>query len=217
MKPRTGKCARPKAHRGIRWGDNPPFSSLMRHIEFGFCSERDTFGNSPKTHTVTPKPLPSLEKLNDLFVCHADIGEISWRVPRRAGKDRFRKYAGHLNKSTGYRMIHINRGTYRIHRIIWKMVTGKDPVADIDHINCNPLDNRFSNLREATRRQNIWNKKRKTTQLKGITQIRPNRWHARIRINGKNAYLGTFPTPELAHEAYWRKAQEIHGPFARRD
>lgn len=41
------------------------------------------------------------------------------------------------------------------------------------------------------------------------------RWGARIRINKQLIYLGTFDTPEIAHEAYCKAAVELRGEFAR--
>ena len=37
---------------------------------------------------------------------------------------------------------------------------------------------------------------------------------AQIVINYKKQYLGTFPTPEEAHEAYKAKHLELHGEFS---
>jgi hypothetical protein len=35
------------------------------------------------------------------------------------------------------------------------------------------------------------------------------RWAARLRINGKNKYLGIFKNEKKAHEAYINKLKEI--------
>jgi hypothetical protein len=165
-----------------------------------------------------PAPLPSLDRLNELFVYHADVGEISWAKPTRGG--RRKKYVGCLDRSRGYRRVWIGKHFYVLHRIIWKMATGRDPLFGIDHINGNPADNRISNLREATCNQNNWNRrieKRNSTGLKGVRKNKHGSYVAQIAFHGKKIYLGSFDTPARAHDAYWMKAQELFGDFARRE
>ena len=57
----------------------------------------------------------------------------------------------HLNRW----QVGFNGKTYSVHRIIWTMFNGQIP-ADrcINHINCNPSDNRIQNLELATPQQN---------------------------------------------------------------
>lgn len=88
----------------------------------------------------------------------------------------------------------------------------------VDHIDGNGLNNRRSNLRLASHRQNLWNqrmRKDNTAGFKGITAYGTNKWRAQIRSNGKRLHLGTFDTPEEAHEAYCTAARELFGEFAR--
>ena len=77
----------------------------------------------------------------------------------------------------------IDRITYRAHRIIWLMVTGNDPADSlIDHIDGNPHNNKFANLRIATSRQNQCNQKIRrdnTSGLKGVSwDSKRNKWLA---------------------------------------
>ena len=57
--------------------------------------------------------------------------------------------AGGVSKQ-GYRMVTISGVKYYAHRLAWFYVTGEWP-ADMDHANQNKLDNRWQNLRQATR------------------------------------------------------------------
>ena len=89
------------------------------------------------------------------------------------------------------------------------MVTGKDPVANIDHINGIRHDNRIANLREATHAQNCRNRVAKVGRLepKGVYLSR-GRYHVKIGI-------GSYDTMEEASAAYERVARLLYGEFAR--
>lgn len=86
-----------------------------------------------------------------------------------------------------------------------------------DHANCNGLDNRLVNLRPATRAENAYNRRIQRDNRRGLKGIVPagRRWVAQARVRGKQIYLGTFDTPEIAHEAYCKAIKELHGEFAR--
>lgn len=92
----------------------------------------------------------------------------------------------------------------------------------VDHRNRDPLDNRRSNLRVATRSQNGANRladRRKageTSRFKGVAWDRARgRWHAWIHVDGKTRSLGRHSTEEAAAAAYNAAAMEAWGEFAR--
>ena len=86
-----------------------------------------------------------------------------------------------------------------------------------DHWNQNTLENTRANLRLCNNSQNQHNvglSVKNTSGLKGI-QITPRgRWLARIRVNGRLIYLGTYDAPELAAAAYDSAAMRYFGEFA---
>ena len=101
----------------------------------------------------TPKPTPSQEYLCSVLHYEPDTGVFTWtnkkyHIGRTAG----------ANTAYGYRTIHIDGQNYFAHRIAFKMMEGREPLEEIDHINNDGTDNRWSNLREATRSENLLNR-----------------------------------------------------------
>ena len=96
-------------------------------------------------------------------------------------------------------------------------MTGKWPEHEVDHINCDPSEARFCNLRQATRSQNEANKRPKR-ETKGIYVYESGTcktYYVRVRINGTLRHLGTFKTQKEAQAAYNNAASNMYGSFAR--
>lgn len=115
-----------------------------------------------------------------------------------------------------YILIQIWGKKYRAHRLAWFYVTGRWPTKIIDHEDNDGLNNRWLNLREATRSQNGANSRGRRPGLKGAYwHKKSNRWFSVIAANGARSFLGYFANEREAHEAYVRAAKEVHGQFAR--
>lgn len=88
----------------------------------------------------------------------------------------------------------------------------------VDHIDCNGLNNRNSNLRLCTYAQNACNKRPKHnsgSKYKGISfHRRDKKWEVQICHNGKFKYLGGYDSEIDAATAYDRKAEQLFGEFA---
>ena len=107
-----------------------------------------------------------------------------------------------------------------MHQLIMPAVDGLEP----DHINGNGLDNRRSNLRLATRSQNMSNAAKyrtrdgmaPTSSFKGVWRGHTcKRWCATISPKGKRINLGRFASERDAALAYNEAAKEYFGEFAR--
>ncbi len=90
----------------------------------------------------------------------------------------------------------------------------------VDHINGDGLDNRRSNLRQATHSQNMANKRLYRNNTSGFKGVSRNRgkgrpWRASIRANNVRYRLGNHDTPEAAARAYDAAALKRFGEFAR--
>jgi hypothetical protein len=158
------------------------------------------------------RPLPSPATLWDLFDYKPLTGELVWKEklnPRIKLDVAAGCYTGR-----NAREVTIDNCKYLAHRLIWAWVTGVDPVTSLlDHKNRNPKDNRFWNLRLATQSQNMSNVTHTNpTGYKGV-QRSGSRYIARLRINNKVTYLGTFSTAAEAGAAYLAAATKLHGEF----
>jgi hypothetical protein len=145
-------------------------------------------------------------------------GHFHWKVVSHLRPDMIGVRAG-CPSSTGHRLISVNRKKYCEHRLAWLFMTGAWPERYIDHINGDPADNRWCNLREADHFQNIQNSKlskRNSSGFKGVWwDARRHKWTAQIMARRRQKYLGQFDTPEEAHAAYQAAAIRLHGEFAR--
>src|SRR5579859_3355628 len=83
-------------------------------------------------------------------------GEFRW-LETSNGEVKPGPVAGKSLKK-GYRVITISGRAFYAHRLAWLYVTGKWPVALVDHRDGNPANNAWSNLRAATSAQNNANK-----------------------------------------------------------
>lgn len=162
-----------------------------------------------------PKHPISAEEARQLLDYNPETGTFTWRVGR--GRARAGGIAG-TPYGRGYTRIQIYGKHYYSHRLAWLIIHGVWPAKYIDHINGDPLDNRLSNLRLATRAENRRNTKRQsnnTSGLKGVIFDKARgKWQARIKIDGYNRHLGYFTAPEEAHAAYCKAAREHYGEFA---
>ena len=151
------------------------------------------------------KPLPSQERLQYLLYYNEKTGKLYHRFRRTQGKIG---QSGTITE-TGYLLHSVDGSIYRTHRLIWMYMTGEDPgQMMIDHINGDRSDNRFSNLRKVTRKQNGDNQPR----VKGYTWNKlVGKWQAQIQHHGKFKNLGYFDNEADARAAYVKAKVELCG------
>lgn len=166
------------------------------------------------------KPLPDREYLLAILGYDPISGVLTWKAAPHPTMS-VGAVAGSPHKTHGYVAVGIGRQYFKASRIIWLMMTGNDPGQTlIDHRDRNRSNNAWTNLRLATSADNARNQKVRsdnTTGFRGVTISRKGNYvsyRATIAMAGRNLYLGRFKTPELAAEAYRKKAVELHGDFA---
>ena len=129
--------------------------------------------------------------------------------------DKLREYCWYKDFSTGYMKTKTldNKWIY-MHRFITD-----NKYRLVDHINCNKLDNRKENLRNATKRQNTLNRNGViSTNTSGITGVyfsnEKHKWIAQICVDDKIKYLGIFINKEDAICARLKAEQKYFKEFA---
>jgi len=137
-------------------------------------------------------PIP--KDIGDYFDYNPETGVITNKV-HRGSRSREGKKVGSLKR--GYLRFRFRNASYSTHRLAYFLHTGIDPEEkSIDHIDGNPSNNKFSNLRLATLRQNNANKKKRKTNTSGVTGVcwrkDVNKWKARIMVLNKSFDLGLF-------------------------
>ena len=167
----------------------------------------------------------------ECFSYFPESGALVWRVrPRehfaieRTWKIWNTRFSGKPTRLTpdtnGYRILRLTidgrTHQWRVHRIIFALQTGRWPSADIDHKNRVRDDNRWVNLRPATRAENVQNtlQRHNASGLPGVWWSRRQcKWWARIQTAGKRKHLGSFLTAEEAHASFLTAKAQMH-PFS---
>ncbi len=140
-----------------------------------------------------------------------ETGKFFWLL---SGKE-----AGH-NHPNGYRFIRINKILYLAHRVAWLYMTGEWPQREVDHRNQIKNDNRWENLRQATRSQNKGNIKpfkmrKRHSQYKGVSRDkRTGLFTASIKCGNTRYNLGRYVHPMDAAHAYNVAAIKLFKEFA---
>ena len=145
------------------------------------------------------KALPPASELWERFEYKPLTGDL---LPKGAER--------RVARSSGYRVTWDGTRLCMTHRLIFKWVYGVEPVLDVDHRDGNPDNNRAWNLRQATKPQNMSNRK----NTKGYERLPSGSFRARIRVNGKQLRLGVYPTAAEARAAYVKASLELHGEFS---
>ena len=160
----------------------------------------------------------TLEYIKQIISYDPETGVMVWTGHKPWTKRN--KQVGNINKD-GYWSVMVDGVNYPVHRLAWFYMTGTWPAKDIDHADLNRTNNKWVNLREATRGQNMQNgslRADSSTGYKGVTKHRPTgKFRAYIKKSGKQKHLGLFLTAEEASEAYKAAAKAEYGEFYREE
>ena len=153
-------------------------------------------------------------RLRELLHYNARTGLFTWLAKSGFGSSACAGVvAGGEDTPGGYIRIGVMGKRYMAHRLAWLYATDAWPTEEIDHINGVRGDNRWINLRAATKNENQQNQRRaQANNQSGFLGVSPkkNRWQANINTNGKRHYVGSFETEELAYAAYVLAKRALH-------
>lgn len=169
------------------------------------------------------RKLPKQSTLREWLDYNPETGVFIWKKAAARGKDRTGQVAGTRRRKTGYIFIGLSGyGQLAAHRLAWIYVHGIEiGGAEIDHRDANPSNNAIENLRIATSSQQKQNKRVQSNSKSGLKGAyfhachKGKKWRSQIKVGETIIFLGYFSTPEEAHAAYGKAAEEHFGKFAR--
>ena len=150
------------------------------------------------------RALPSQARLRELFNYDQSTGELIRKTKNRRWNNTT---AGICRSRRGDKpwlvLVHADGRQYPAHRLIWCWMTGDDPIASIDHIDRNPFNNRWDNLRLADNWLQSQNREwTATLGHKGISYNKASgKWLVRKVVDGNRVLIGFFETMEEAVNA----------------
>jgi len=160
------------------------------------------------------------EIVNLFFSYNQETGILTSRKDRGiGGRHKAGKEVGGIHqcgpkKEKEYLRVELFGYYLYVHRIIWVLMTGEQP-KEIDHIDGNGLNNKWSNLRSVDHKANARNQKKhknNTSGTCGVTYRKDSdKWRARIRVDDISISLGTYKNKDDAIKA--RKNAEIKYGF----
>jgi hypothetical protein len=149
----------------------------------------------------------TIQEAQSLFKYCRDTGKM-WRIKNDGDLSLVTQITG-----DGYIEAKANYKSYLVHRLAF-MMQGIDPSGyQVDHIDGNRANNKWSNLRLVTSAGNNKNRAMPRANTSGVVGVhnQEGRWIAQISIDGRATYLGSFELKEEA--AFIRKKAEIKYGF----
>jgi hypothetical protein len=143
-------------------------------------------------------------------------GQFFWLV------DKGRVGAGDKAGTTsrrGYVDIKIDGRSYLAHRLAWLYMTGEFPIHEIDHINGNPSNNRWTNLREGTHSQVTRPHRTYKSNISGHSGVHwrkdADKYRVRITVNNQRISIGHYSDFKEACGARAKAEKQYFATFRR--
>ncbi|MBT8410213.1 MAG: HNH endonuclease [Octadecabacter sp.] len=148
-----------------------------------------------------------------------ETGEFRWLKSgcgRRGGPGSLVGTPSWINKQTK-QCIHlfVLGERWKAHRLAWYIMTGERPTFYIDHINNDPFDNRWNNLRKADASTNAMNRPGdRGRSLPKNVYVCGDKFRVRVMADGRRVNGGRYATVELADAMAQRLRKSLHGEFS---
>lgn len=143
------------------------------------------------------------KRLREILHYNPGTGIFTWTKGARKGK-----MAGTYHDDRCYLKVSIDNKRYLLHRLAWLWMTGLHTQSSIEHVNGEPDDNRWSNLRIGV---GCVKKPHRApypepTQYRGVFQL-GDRFEALVPVASEVLNIGSFSTAEDARDAITRAVQ----------
>lgn len=157
-------------------------------------------------------------ELQEELSYNPDTGDFFWIKPK-SGRC-LTKPAGTKNPK-GYITINLGGVYWLAHRLAFVYMQDEFPPEYVDHIDGNPSNNSWNNLRPCSAQENSRNKKRKYdsfTGIKGVT-FNPvnNTWEVQIKVGELYKRFGPFFSYQKACQVYDEQASKAFGDFYKKE
>lgn len=163
-------------------------------------------------HAIVDEPKLTQKALRKTLYYNPETGVFTWLETAECRRMRG-KEAGCLCPD-GYISISFAGKARKAHRLAFLYMTGREPDAEVDHINRIKTDNRWTNLREAKRAENLQNLWVRTDNKSGYSGVcwhkSTGKWQATLGVNGRIRHLGIFNTIDDAVAARVAAKSELH-------
>lgn len=160
------------------------------------------------------RPPLTQARLKELLHYNPETGVFTWRIPRNCNNATAGSSAGSADQ-LGYVKIRVDRRLYKAHRLAFLYMLGEFPPDEVDHIDRDPSNNRWENLRSATRSENAANRglqRNNTSGHRGVTWSRQlQKWMAQGQLRGRMRHLGYFTDIDAAASAARKWREETFG------
>lgn len=137
-----------------------------------------------------------------------------WRWKKCVGNRKTGWFNG-SRMANGYYCLRLENTTYYAHKLAWLYVHGTEPEI-VDHIDNIKSNNKLSNLRSATKSQNMMNSRTRIDNVSGHRGISwdksTEQYHAFINLNGRR-YHKYYDDLEQAISWRNKMAEKLHGEF----
>jgi hypothetical protein len=157
-------------------------------------------------------PEVSQDRLREVLAYDPLTGVVTW-IKQINARGLLGSIAGYV-ENTGHRRIRVDGVVHSASRLAWLFMTGEWPEDEVDHENTDPSDNRWINLRPATRVLNGANRKRHSNNKSGYKGVCWDRGMKKYKAYIRRTRLGYFDDPASAHAAYVEAARKLFGEYA---
>ena len=154
------------------------------------------------------------EELKRILHYNPETGIFTWKITKGGNKPN--SIAGAKDK-LGYISISIKSKLYKAHRLAFLYMNGELPPSSVDHINGNPSDNSWQNLRLCSQKQNTWNQIGHGKYYKNVYLVKGGRkkpFNIKIEVDGIVKSFGYYETAEEADEVATLLRDLLHGEYS---